>query len=274
MFARINRRFSSAVKVHYEKAKSVAVLTLNRPDQLNAMTVEMGEAFKHEVSNLAPEVRAVILTGEGRAFSAGGDIKFLEDRANDTPHNNTVEMLNFYHRYLAIRSCKVPVISAIHGPAVGAGLCLAMATDIRITHNECKLQFPFTKLGLHPGMAATFFLPQAIGYQAATQLLLTGDTISGIEALSLGMVSESLEEDKDVLPRALEIASSIASNPLVGIQTTLATLRTQQDQMAISGGLQAALVREADAQCACYATKDLADKVQATKERISGKKKS
>mmetsp|Transcript_2419 Transcript_2419/g.4559 ORF Transcript_2419/g.4559 Transcript_2419/m.4559 type:complete len:238 (+) Transcript_2419:100-813(+) len=236
------------------------------------MTVTMGEEFKKTIESLPESVRCVVLTGSGRAFSAGGDLDFLEARANDNPHHNTEEMLRFYDRFLVVRKCKVPVLSAIHGPAVGAGLCLAMATDIRVTHKECVLQFPFSALGLHPGMAATFFMPIVAGQEAAFRLLLTGDKVTGEEALKLGLVSCVEEKAEDVVTTALEMAERIAAHPHVGIATTLATLRMHQD--AAVGGLKAALVREADAQAACYATPELAQKVADTKAAIASKSKN
>eukprot|EP00465_Bigelowiella_longifila_P015909 CAMPEP_0185265762 /NCGR_PEP_ID=MMETSP1359-20130426/28747_1 /TAXON_ID=552665 /ORGANISM="Bigelowiella longifila, Strain CCMP242" /LENGTH=259 /DNA_ID=CAMNT_0027855239 /DNA_START=32 /DNA_END=811 /DNA_ORIENTATION=- len=248
----------------------VGILTLNRPGVLNAMTVEMGEAFESQISNLPDSTRCLVLTGAGRAFSAGGDLEFLYARANDTPHNNTQEMLRFYARFLCLRNVKVPVISAINGAAVGAGLCLAMATDIRITYSECNLQFPFASLGLHPGMGATFFLPRVAGYETATRLLLTGESITGAKAKELGMVSECTERQDQVVSKALEVARMIARNPATGIETCLKTLRCQQDSDV--NGLQAALMREADAQASCYATEDLMNRLVATTKAIAERK--
>jgi len=265
------RRAYHTVGCIFEENKTIAVVSLSRPEQLNAMNVEMGHEFKQMLNELPHTVRCVVLTGKGKAFSAGGDIQFLEDRARDTPHHNTQEMLRFYDRFLSMRRLKVPIISAINGPAVGAGLCLAMATDIRVTYSECMLQLPFSTFGLHPGMAATFFLPQVAGYETALRLLLTGDKINGKQAKEMGLVSECLNEPEDVLTKSLEIASSIASCPPVGIETTLMTLRRQQE--LYSGGLASALAREADAQAACYATPEFLEQVLATKERISSKKK-
>eukprot|EP00471_Norrisiella_sphaerica_P002007 CAMPEP_0184483074 /NCGR_PEP_ID=MMETSP0113_2-20130426/4681_1 /TAXON_ID=91329 /ORGANISM="Norrisiella sphaerica, Strain BC52" /LENGTH=236 /DNA_ID=CAMNT_0026863225 /DNA_START=294 /DNA_END=1004 /DNA_ORIENTATION=- len=236
------------------------------------MTVEMGEQFQTLVTNLPDGIRCVVLTGEGRAFSAGGDLEFLEARANDTPHQNTQEMLAFYDRFLCIRNLKVPVVSAINGPAIGAGLCLAMATDIRVTHDECQLQFPFSKLGLHPGMGATFYLPSIAGYEVASRLLLTGEMITGAKAKEWGMVTESVGDATQVLEKAMELASLVAKNPPVGIETTLKTLRQQQD--STHSGLRAALMREADAQASCYATKDLMKAVLNTRSKIASKTKT
>ena len=114
------------------------------------------------------QVRAAILTGAGRAFSAGGDLDWLMARHRDTPENNVAVMTEFYKRFLVLRRLPVPVIAAINGPAIGAGLCLAVGgADLRVASAGAKLGVTFTKLGLHPGMAATFFLPQLVGPQVS-----------------------------------------------------------------------------------------------------------
>ncbi len=266
------RRLSSASseKVTFQlREDGVALLGLNEPSALNKMTVEMGEAFRDRVLSLPDEARCLVLFGQGRAFSAGGDLDFLEARAKSAPYENSTEMLKFYERFLSVRKCRVPVISAINGPAVGAGLCVAMATDVRVTHAANKLSFSFAKLGLSPGMAATFFVPLVAGHEAAYRLLLTGDAVDGREAREMRLVSECVETPEDVLPAALKIAESIAANPRVAVETTLLTLRKQQEQYMI--GMSNALAREADAQAACYATQDLLDNVTAMKASIAAK---
>ena len=107
-----------------------------------------------------------MLPGAGKAFSAGGDLEWLLARHRDTPDNNIRIMQEFYKKFLVLRSLPVPVIAAINGPAVGAGLCLAMGgADIRVASNNARMGVTFTKLGLHPGMAATHFLPTIVGPQ-------------------------------------------------------------------------------------------------------------
>ncbi len=119
----------------------VAVLTLNRPRTLNAMTIDMGIAFEQHIASLRnnPAVRAVVLTGSGSGFSAGGDLQFLLARSADTPFNNAVEMRAFYKRFMSLRSLPVPIIAAINGPAIGAGLCVAAACDMRVVAAKAKL---------------------------------------------------------------------------------------------------------------------------------------
>ena len=128
----------------------------------------MGDALISTVEKLQSDtkVRAAILTGAGKAFSAGGDLDWLLARHRDTPENNIKVMQEFYKRFLVMRQLPVPIIAAINGPAIGAGLCLAVGgADVRIAGNKAKLGVTFTRLGLHPGMAATHFLPQLVGPQ-------------------------------------------------------------------------------------------------------------
>lgn len=138
----------------------------------------MGQEFEQVVDTIATsreDIRAVVLTGAGKGFSAGGDINWLMERHAAEPHHNVDTMRRFYSMYLSVRRIPVPVISAINGAAVGAGLCLTLATDIRVAAKEAKLGFSFVHLGLHPGMAGTFFLPKVVPQQVANRLLLTGE---------------------------------------------------------------------------------------------------
>uniref|UniRef100_A0A7S2GRD6 Enoyl-CoA hydratase n=1 Tax=Octactis speculum TaxID=3111310 RepID=A0A7S2GRD6_9STRA len=186
------------------------------------------------------------MTGEGRAFSAGGDLDFLRDRCRDKPERNAAVMRSFYRRFLSIRnSLTVPTISALNGPAIGAGLCVALATDIRVAHPDCKLGLTFVKLGLHPGMGGTHFLPQLVGPMHAARLLLTGDVITGEEAHRMGLVLLA----EDPVGHALELANRIALQDPGAVRMCTRSLRMSQDE-----GLERALWREADCQAHNYAT--------------------
>lgn len=246
------------------KPTGVAVIRLNRPKILNALTVDVGTQFQAVVAELsvATDVRAVVLTGEGKAFSAGGDLEFLMARSNSPAQFNSEEMRKFYERFLDVRRIPVPVIAAINGPAIGAGLCLALATDIRITSANTKLGVTFVALGLHPGMGATHFLPNLIGPQLASRLLLTGDVISGSEAEEMGLVASVVEKEEMVLPAALTLARRIAKQSSVAVRATVRTLRSNQDI-----NLERSLWREADAQAHCYAAEDIKEGINAIREK-------
>jgi len=226
------------------------------------MTATMGNEFEEAVSSLsrrADEVGAVVVTGAGKAFSAGGDLGFLEDRHHDSAWRNTQIMRRFYERFLCVRSLPMPVIAAINGPAVGAGLCFALACDVRIASPSAKMGVTFVGLGLHPGMGCTHTLPAIVGPQIAARMLLTGELLSGEQALREGLVA-ALEEDP--VTAALAMASRMASQAPLAVRTAVRTLRNRQDQ-----GLEAALWREADAQAHCYASADLLEGLNALREK-------
>ena len=121
-----------------------------------------------------------------------------------------------------------PVVSAINGSAIGAGLCLALACDLKIAAKDAKLGVTFSALGFHPGMGASHYLPKLVGNQLSTKMLLLGDLITGEEAKQHGLVLDAVESDK-VMPVALALARRIADQSVVSVQTTIRTLRNQQD---------------------------------------------
>jgi enoyl-CoA hydratase len=207
------------------------------------------------------QTNALVVTGAGKAFSAGGDFEFLNNRSNDTGMRNSVIMRSFYSKFLRIRDLPIPVIAAINGPAIGAGLCFALGADLRIASKSAKLGITFVGLGLHPGMGATYFLPRLVGPQVAARLCLTGEVVTGEEAAKLGLVVEAVE-DTEVLPKSLALASRIAEQAPIAVRSCVRSLRMQHDE-----GLDRALWREADAQSYCYSGVDLKEGVQAVAEK-------
>ncbi|HSK22319.1 MAG TPA: enoyl-CoA hydratase/isomerase family protein [Egicoccus sp.] len=244
----------------------VAILTLDDPDRRNAMTESMGEALRDAAAGLQgdPDLRAVVLTGAPPAFSAGGDLAMLEDlarRTRDEGYDATGFMREFYARFLSVRDLPVPVIAAINGHAVGAGLCVALACDLRIVADEAKVGLNFARLGLHPGMGGSWLLTRALGPQRAAEWLYTGRLVSGREAAAAGMALESLPAD-EVLPRATALAEEIAgASPL--------TVRQLKETLATTGDadLGTALQREAECQAVSYGSDDLIEGLAAGRER-------
>src|SRR3954467_13462507 len=173
----------------------VALLTLDNPDLRNAMSAEMTSSRVAAVAELAEDLslRAVVVTGAGSAFCSGGNTSWIASEPDATVHQRRSRMLPFYRSWLSIRSLEVPTTAAVNGPAIGAGLCLALACDLRYAAAGAKLGAPFVKLGMHPGMAATFLLPNVVGAAHARDLLLTGRVVDADEALRLGLVSRVLE---------------------------------------------------------------------------------
>ncbi len=163
---------------------------------------ELGDAFEQRIEELKSDssLRAVILTGAGNAFSAGGDLEFLLNRTKSPAPFNVEEMLKFYNRFLCIRSLSIPTIASINGPAIGAGLCLAVACDLRIAAKDAVLSWSFATLGLHPGMAATHFTPQ-VGS-------LKGGTRSPRERVS--RVAVEIIDDVNIIADAMFFVHAIA----------------------------------------------------------------
>lgn len=199
-----------------EIADGIMTLTLNRPEKLNAYTAQMGDeiAYAFEQADLNDDVRVVVLTGAGRGFCAGADISSGSDSFGDSgakvfdgPTNGKASK----HFIDAIYSCTKPSIAAINGAAVGIGLTMTLPTDIRITSDNAKLGFIFTRRGLVPEAGSAWFLPRLVGLPQALEWSLTGAMISPEEAKSGGLVNE-VTKAEDLLPRAYEIARSIADN--------------------------------------------------------------
>ncbi|CAK4656682.1 unnamed protein product [Aphanomyces euteiches] len=276
------RSFSAASEsVTLEKRGQIGILRLNDPNRLNALTADMGDRVQElvrEITENAHECRAIVLTGEGRAFSAGGDLEFLQERAKDTTSRNVVTMRKFYGRFLSLRTLPVPVVAAINGPAIGAGMCISLFADVRVVAKDAKLGFTFVHLGLHPGMACTHFLPLLIGQEKANYLLLCGKVISGEEAFQYGLASKVVDKvdvdclgifvnihgQEDVVAEAIKVAEELTSGSSVATRSLLQTLRLKQDK-----DLEMALRREASSQAVCYASADYKEGVDA----ISAKRK-
>jgi enoyl-CoA hydratase/carnithine racemase len=240
----------------------VVTLTLALPDRRNAMTGELTAAWAEAVAGLRGDrsVRCVVVTGEGTAFCAGGDLSWIAESPDLSVDSIRDRMLPFYRAWLSIRDLEAPSIAAINGHAIGAGLCLALACDLRYVARGARLSAPFTQLGMHAGMAATWLLPEAVGMAAARELLLTGRAVDADEALRLGLVT-GVSEPASLLDDALAVAGRIASAAPVAIRLTKAGMR------AGHGSLEEALQYEALAQPVTFATEDLREGLAASREK-------
>ncbi|CUR58596.1 Short chain enoyl-CoA hydratase / Enoyl-CoA hydratase [metagenome] len=243
----------------------VAVLTLDNPDQRNMMSEEMTASWVLAVDELAAdaEVRVVVVTGRGSAFCSGGNTGWIASEPDASVDRLRTRMLAFYRAWLSIRKLEVPTIAAINGPAVGAGLCIALACDIRYAARGAKLSVPFVKLGMHAGMAATYLLPDVVGAAHARDLLLTGRTVADEEALGLGLVSRVIDPDgfdEEVLAVAQGVA---ATAPIASRYTKQALLHASQ------GDFESCLQFEALAQPATLTSADLQEGIRAMREKRS-----
>jgi len=257
----------AAVGVELERdAAGVATLTIDDPDRRNAMTAQMGRELALRCQELAEDedLRVVVLTGTPPAFSAGGDLDMLEDlarRAREEELDATAIMRSFYDRFLSIGRLPVPVIAAVNGHAVGAGLCVALAADLRILSEEAKVGLNFAQLGLHPGMGGTWFLPRLLGTERAAAWLYTGALFDGATAAAQGLALEAVPA-QDVLPRAHELAARIAAASPVVVRQLKRSLRLSP-QLDLTSVLEV----EAAAQATSYGSKDLQEGLSAARAR-------
>ena len=241
----------------------VVRLVLDNPAQRNAMSEPMTRSWTDAIDALATdrEVRVVVVTGEGTAFCSGGDPRWIAGEPDATVDQLRTRMIAFYRAWLAIRRLEVPTIAAVNGPAVGAGLCLALACDLRYAAAGATLSAPFVRLGMNPGMASTYLLPEVVGDANARELLLTGRRVDAEEALRLGLVSRVFPDDT-FAAEIDAIAEGIAATAPIASRYTTVSLR--------DGGhrdLESAIQWEALAQPITLATEDLQEGVRAAQEK-------
>lgn len=194
-------------QILYEVKDGIALVTLNRPDKLNAMTLKMGSEMGDAMAEADGDdtVRVVVVTGAGRGFCAGADLGTGEGFAGGW---GDVER---EYRTMSPMEMKKPVIAAINGPAVGAGLTWPLQADIRYVADDAKLAFAFVRRGVLPELASHVILPRLAGLSKATELLLSGRTFLGTEAVEYGVATRSFPADK-VLGEAMNLAKDIAIN--------------------------------------------------------------
>src|SRR4051794_10305918 len=191
----------------------VALMNLDNPDQRNAMSDEMTQSWVAAVAELAADrtLRAVVVTGEGSAFCSGGNTSWIASEPDATVDELRTRMLPFYRAWLSVRTLEVPTIAAVNGAAIGAGLCLALACDLRYVASGARLGVPFVRLGMHAGMGGPPLPPEVVGEAHARDLLLTGRVVGADEALRIGLVS-GVFEPASFLDDVLAVAVGIAAN--------------------------------------------------------------
>ena len=244
-------------------AEGVALLTLDNPDQRNAMSDRMTESWVAAIDDLAADrsVRAVVVTGEGSAFCSGGNTSWIASEPDATVDELRTRMMPFYRAWLSIRKLEVPTIAAVNGHAIGAGLCLALACDLRYAASGAKLGLPFVRLGMHAGMAGTYLLPHVVGEAHARDLLLTGRVVEADEALRLGLVSRVLDP-ASFREEVLATAAGIAATAPIASRLTKVALADGGHQ-----DFESCLQWEAMAQPITLATEDLQEGIRASREK-------
>jgi len=242
-------------------ADAVATITLNRPASLNALTIPMKERLLAILEGVGgdPAVRAVVLTGTGRAFCAGQDLR--ERLAPDPPSLDDELRLRYNPIVRAIRDAPQPWIAAVNGVAAGAGASLAFACDLRLAAEGASFVLAFGRIGLVPDSGATWTLPRLVGAARAAEIALLGDTVVAEEALRLGLVSRVVPDD-ELGPAAAAMAARLAALAPGATAATKRLLGTAFDR-----DLDAALEAEAEAQTAAGSHPDHAEGLAAFVEK-------
>ncbi len=202
--------------VKWEQTEGAGRITLNRPETLNAWTSEFGRELGEVVNERAadPTVRAVLVTGAGRGFSSGADLKAgFEPNPDDGKPDVMRELHEVYHPIIAgIRTLEKPVVAAVNGPAVGIGLSLALACDLVLAAESAFFGLAFVNIGLMPDGGSTLFVPAAVGKARAFQMALLGDRVPAQQAQDWGLVN-SVHADDDLMPAAEELVERLAHGP-------------------------------------------------------------
>jgi enoyl-CoA hydratase len=197
----------------------VAIVTLNDPKQRNALSLAMAEEIESTLDSLeaSPEVGAVVLTGTPPAFSAGANLDELENATRDS-------LRRIYEGFLAVARCPLPTVAAVNGPAVGAGLNLALACDVRVAARGARFESRFLDLALHPGGGHTWMLQRLIGLQGAAAMVLCGESLDGEAAARRGLAWSCVDDDA-LLDEAVRLAARPAAVPRALVQQLKSTLR-------------------------------------------------
>jgi enoyl-CoA hydratase len=225
----VNERVELETAWYERVADGVVQLTMNRPDHANAVVPELARDLIEAINRFDRDrsVRVVVLTGEGKQFSAGADLKALRtylDEGLPTQH----EAFNtrvIFPVTLRITSCRMPMIAAINGGATAGGLDLALACDMRLASTRAKLGETYIKIGQMPGNGGTYFLPRLVGSGMAAELALTGRVIDAQRALEIGLVNR-VTEPEELLTESIALAAEIAEKPWRALEATKQALRS------------------------------------------------
>ena len=249
----------------YEVKDGIATLTLNRPERLNALGGTLRQDLHDAVTRAGadPEVRVMVVTGAGKGFCSGGDVKAMDEAKAGQRERPLIEKIapGRDRTLLAMREAPQPIIAAVNGAAAGAGMNLALGCDLRIASTAAKFTQAFVKRGLHPDWGGTYFLPRVVGMAKACEMIFTGEVIDAAEALRLGIVSRVVAPE-ELLPTAYEVARRIAAGPPVAIRLAKRSLYANEDL-----DLRGALQMETMAQNICFETEDATEGIRAFGEK-------
>lgn len=256
--------------IEYERQGSIGILSLNRPEKLNAITLEMIGELREVLAGLASDLstRVVILRANGRMFCAGTDLNVLTHNEGD---GNLGEVQFIYHKTqqplseipLLMRRAPQPIIAAVHGAAAGGGFAMALASDMRIAAESARFNAAFIRAGLSGGdVGVSYFLPRMVGLSKAAEYLYTGRFMDAHTAEELGVVSQVVPDDQ-LDAAAFELAEEVLRNSPLGIRMTKEVLNANID----AGCLENALHMENRTQALCTFTDDCKEAAKAFLEK-------
>lgn len=250
----------------YEKKDGIATITLNRPERLNAiglnMQLELGKAL--EEANSDDEVRVLIITGAGRGFCSGADLTVLGDTAEQVGQHLVARSPaagGIRSFTLQLQNFEKPTIAAVNGHAVGAGLSLALACDIKIASDRARFSQIFIKRGLVPDTGSTYFLPRLVGMARACEMAFTGDILDAEQAKEYGLVSRVVPHD-ELMGVVRELAAKIAAGPPIAMKLAKRALNR-----GATSDLASALEFEGYMQGICFGTEDFKEGMAAFLEK-------
>lgn len=242
----------------------VAWLTLNRPERLNALSAEMTNGLMEALNRFATDraVGCIVITGAGRGWCSGGDVKSMEARGRDQSVEDRVEGLRRSHQLpLLMRNCPKPIIAAINGPVAGAGLGVALACDLRVAARSARFGTAFVRIGYSGDYGGTWSLTRLVGTAKARELYMLGDVIDAEEAYRLGMVNRLVDDEK-LRDETMTLARRLADGPRIALGYIKKNLFAAETEP-----FQAVLDLEAEHQSRCAFTEDHKEAVAAFNEK-------
>jgi 2-(1,2-epoxy-1,2-dihydrophenyl)acetyl-CoA isomerase len=258
------RESASHSLVLEERQDGVATLTLNRPERLNALDAALGNALLAALDGAGQDasVRAVVLTGAGRGFCAGGDLEMLRGACERNAVQEVEGLLATGKKMvLRIAGMPKPVVAAVNGPAAGAGCNLALACDLRIASDAATFTESFARVGLFPDFGGTFFLPRLVGTARAAELLYTGETVTAEDAAATGLVSRVVAPER-LAPEAAAMAQRLAAAAPLAVRGIKRSLFASHRE-----ALEKALDEEIRWQMVCFRSRDFREGLTAYAEK-------
>ena len=242
----------------------IVTITLNRPEKLNAlaghMRRDLAEALEHASSD--PSARVVVITGAGRAFCAGADVRYMSELMERGDVEEFTRLLGAGRRVLtAMRQMLKPVVAAVNGPAYGAGFNLVLASDIRLAAESATFSQSFVKVGLHPDWGGSFFLPRSVPSNVACEMFFLGDPVDARRALELGLVNRVVA-DAELAAEARRLAERLRDAPQASVAAAKRAVYMSEHE-----SLERMLQYETEAQLQCFQSREARERVRAFLER-------